>query len=138
MMPHHWRPLAHERNSIFKCKQHTCIQRWNHQSNSSQTNLSITVGRHAFFYFLLEAICLNQLKIMLLPVLDFLLYLLWFLFCYRVHNYDLTELSRVTEPVVCEIVVKSLFLLTGYLYVIWVFLYLCLTGCVEITSLLFS
>ena len=24
MMPHHWRPLAHERNSIFKCKQHTC------------------------------------------------------------------------------------------------------------------
>jgi len=20
-MPHHWRPLAHERNSIFKCKQ---------------------------------------------------------------------------------------------------------------------
>ena len=20
----HWRPLAHERNSIFKCKQHTC------------------------------------------------------------------------------------------------------------------
>ena len=22
-MPHHWRPLAHERNSIFKCKQHT-------------------------------------------------------------------------------------------------------------------
>jgi len=25
MMPHHWRPLAHEQNSIFKCKQHTCI-----------------------------------------------------------------------------------------------------------------
>jgi len=24
MMQHHWRPLAHERNSIFKCKQHTC------------------------------------------------------------------------------------------------------------------
>ena len=24
MMPHHWRPLAHEQNSIFKCKQHTC------------------------------------------------------------------------------------------------------------------
>jgi len=24
MIPHHWRPLAHERNSIFKCKQHTC------------------------------------------------------------------------------------------------------------------
>ena len=24
MMPHYWRPLAHERNSIFKCKQHTC------------------------------------------------------------------------------------------------------------------
>jgi len=24
MMPHHWRPLAHERNSIFKCKQQTC------------------------------------------------------------------------------------------------------------------
>jgi len=24
-MPHHWRPLAHEQNSIFKCKQHTCI-----------------------------------------------------------------------------------------------------------------
>jgi len=23
MMPHHWRPLAHEQNSIFKCKQHT-------------------------------------------------------------------------------------------------------------------
>jgi len=21
-MPHHWHPLAHERNSIFKCKQH--------------------------------------------------------------------------------------------------------------------
>jgi len=24
MMPHHWRPLAHEKNSILKCKQHTC------------------------------------------------------------------------------------------------------------------
>ena len=24
MMPHHWRPLAHKRNSIFKCQQHTC------------------------------------------------------------------------------------------------------------------
>jgi len=24
MMPHHWRPLAHEQNSISKCKQHTC------------------------------------------------------------------------------------------------------------------
>ena len=24
MMPHHWRPLAHEQNSIFKCKRHTC------------------------------------------------------------------------------------------------------------------
>ena len=24
MIPHHWPPLAHERNSIFKCKQHTC------------------------------------------------------------------------------------------------------------------
>ena len=23
-MPHHWRPITHERNSIFKCKQHTC------------------------------------------------------------------------------------------------------------------
>jgi len=23
-MPHHLRPLAHERNFIFKCKQHTC------------------------------------------------------------------------------------------------------------------
>ena len=26
MMPHHWRPLAHEQNSIFKCKQHTCFK----------------------------------------------------------------------------------------------------------------
>jgi len=24
MIPHHWRPLAHERNSIFESKQHTC------------------------------------------------------------------------------------------------------------------
>jgi len=24
MMPHHWRLLAHERNSIFKCKQQKC------------------------------------------------------------------------------------------------------------------
>jgi len=28
MMPHHWRPLAHERNSISKCKQHTINDSW--------------------------------------------------------------------------------------------------------------
>jgi len=47
MMPHHWRPIAHERNSIFKCNQHTftlqhkdwaisedtCIRKWKSYNN---------------------------------------------------------------------------------------------------------
>jgi len=39
MMPHHWRPLAHERNSIFKCKQHTCTLHdpWCHYLESQTT-----------------------------------------------------------------------------------------------------
>ena len=35
-MPHHWRPLGHERNSFFKCKQHKYMIPEDQQSITAQ------------------------------------------------------------------------------------------------------
>ena len=40
MMPHHGRPLAHERNSIFKCKQHTCNEHVHSMIPEDQKNIT--------------------------------------------------------------------------------------------------
>ena len=41
-MPHHWRPLAHERNSIFKCKQ--TYSQWSLRTRKIKPRP--VVGRH--------------------------------------------------------------------------------------------
>jgi len=44
-MPLHWRPLAHKRNAIFKCKQHTYMQS-NPRDQKNKTTQWYSTGRH--------------------------------------------------------------------------------------------
>jgi len=57
MMPHHWRPLAHEQNSLFKCKQHACTLHdpWGPEKNMTtqwcrDTNWQPCVAVYVFWY----------------------------------------------------------------------------------------